>query len=255
MSTSSRNRYAAYGRVDQRDSYWKLTVFCTLSEKDVSNKWKTLSRPIFPHITICQHTEATLPSTVSGTQFNIVKMLIESFKEKIKTVTLTLVDNETSKYQLVTVCKEIQELRSEIAKHLNTTHTSSIDDESIKEGHITAKLSLQDDILKSKKLVLNTSKIIVSVSLAPLNSNVKLFNCIYERDGNKNKIANMIAKANETITSKNYSDCIGNRADYKKIIEKAFDDINELTTTENMNENKKHNNDNEIQSSNKKQKL
>ena len=168
---------------------------------------------------------------------------------------MTLVPSESSKYQLVKVCPEIKKLREQIARYLNTTHKSSIDDESIEDGHITAKLSLADHVLKSKELVLDTKKFIVSVTLSPLKSNVKLFNHIYERDGIKNKIANKIAKAHVAITENNYHELI-NGKENQEIVAYAFKDINNLTIIENMNENeRKHNQDNEIHSSNKKQKL
>jgi len=260
MSIDNISRYAAYGRADEdlEDSYWKLTVLCRLSKEDINTeKIDKSSRPnnIYPHITICQYIESKLPKTISRFQYEQVEDFIKEFKEDIKTVTLTLAPSETSKYQLVTVDKEIEKLRNQIANLLNTTHKSSID-ESIKDGHITAKLSLTDHVLKSEKIVLDTSKFIVSVALSPLHSNVKLFNCIYERDGVKNKIANKIAKALVAITEKNYRDFIGNSLDAEEIVLRAFEDIKKLKTTENMNENdRKHNQDNEIQSSNKKQKL
>jgi hypothetical protein len=177
MSIDNISRYAAYGRADEdlEDSYWKLTVLCRLSKEDINKS----SRPfnIYPHITICQYIESKLPKTISRLQYEQVEEFIKEFKEENKTVTLSLMPSEASKYQLVTVCKETEKLRNQIARLLNTTHTSSID-ESIKDGHITAKLTLMDHVLKSEKIVLDTSKFIVSVALSPLPSNVKLYKCI-----------------------------------------------------------------------------
>ena len=203
------------GRADaDEEGYWKLTIFCLLQDKDIDvnkkNPQYDNKQNLKPHMTIAQHTEASInknkpadkKKTISMRQITCIKDLVQIFQDDIKSITVNLISSER-KHQQVLVCEELQTLRKQIAFQLGCEHCSSSANEPSDIGHITSKL-LHDDVLSRKTIELNTKDIIIIESYSPLNVNARLFDYIYAM-GNHTIAAN-IAKANLKITAEN---CLG----------------------------------------------